>query len=65
MSHPTDGQSAEPIREIHGALDTIERCVRQIAVDPVQSELIDLVLQLRNRVSLVLAETGSTHEEDR
>ena len=65
MSLPTDEQTAEAIREIHDALDTVERCVRQIAADPVRSELMDLTLVLRNRISRLLAETESTDEKER
>ena len=64
MSQPSDEQSAEAIREIHDALDTVERCVRQIASDPIRSELIDLTIDLRGRISRMPAETESTDEKE-
>ena len=54
MSQTTDGQGANTIRELHDALDTVERCVRKIAEDPVRAEMIDLSLELRNCVSRML-----------
>ena len=65
MSQPSDERRADAIREIHDALDTVERCVRQIASDPIRSELIDLTIDLRGRISRMPAETESTDEKER
>ena len=65
MSQPSDEHRADAIREIHDALDTVERCVRQIASDPIRSELIDLTIDLRGRISRMPAETESTDEKER
>ena len=65
MSQPSDEQSTDATREIHDALDMLERGVRKLAVDPLRSELIDLTLELRSGISRMLAETRSTDKKDR
>lgn len=65
MSQPTDEQRADEIRRIYEDFDALERCTRRIASDSDRSELTDLILVLRNRITRMLCETESTDKKER